>query len=288
MLIVKKRPIQLIIIALVQVLDPVVNIVLNSFYFHKGPMEVIRLAWENAPWTARFSFFLLGPTMALAIFSIKRWSMALAIGCTGFIVYENVSQWLSFPKQISGGIIIAICALQLVLLAYLWLPQVRVAYLDRRLRWWESQPRYIVRLECSINFRNQIFPAETVNLSEGGVFLVSARPLKSGDLVTLIPHWLDDSVMIPAKVVYEMTQDGSRGYGLQMMHTTHTLRSLRKSVEEIAKQGVASSVEPRDFLLETRVLIADLSKGKSWVPDTEAKKQRYPKTPTSKRPKRAA
>jgi PilZ domain len=267
----KKRPIQILILAWIQFLDPVANILINAIYFHVSPLVIMHAAWVNSGWFGRLTFFFLGPVLGVALFAIKRWSFVIAAICASLVFGQNAWNWYGHWNQVSMPLLVVTCVLQFLLFGYLFLPKVRSAYFDRRVRWWEHKPRYRVDASCTVVKGDSDFKSGVFNISESGMFLITRRVLKTGDVISIKPNWVEGAVPIPALVVHCAALEGNKGAGVQFNHTPESMKQMKDYLRQLKKEGAPSSVEARDYLKETKEFATNAIKGKGLVPELPPK-----------------
>jgi hypothetical protein len=269
---VTKRPIQILILALIQLFNPVVNTIINSMYYHLSFWHIVKAGWMMQSWDSRFTFFFLGPITAIAIYSVKKWSLPLAIACVGYVMYQNIDSYLMYKSSSLLALVVTLNLFQTALIVYLLLPRVRTIYTDAKVRWWESLPRYIVNLACTIGSSEMSFPAETTNLSQGGAFLITRGALKTKDVITFTPDWLPSATPIQARVVYGSSTGKNQGFGVEFLHTPETKHEIKTYVAHLRKTKTPTRIEPRHILTELKSLLKDLTRGEGWLPQPVARR----------------
>jgi PilZ domain len=268
----KKRPIQILILAWIQWLDPVANVLINAAYFHVSPWTIMHAAWMNSSWYGRMTFFFLGPILGLAIYAIKEWSFLVAALCVSLVFGQNAWNWYSHWHQVSWALLIGTTGLQMLLFGYLLMPKVRSTYFDRRIRWWEHKPRYRVTLSCSVTKSDTDFTCDIFNISEDGLFLMTKRRgLKPGDAIIVKLDWDASQPPIPAQIVHNATLDGNKGVGVQFSHTPESRKQMKQCIRQLKKDKIISSLETRDYLKETKEFAVNALKGKGLMPELPEK-----------------
>jgi hypothetical protein len=263
----KKRPIQIQVLAALQFLSPLVNILSGAIKYRVTPMFVIHTVWFHLGWTDRFQFFFLGPVLGMVIYVVKKWSIPIAVGCISLLVTENFVGWYTHPKGSSLGSAIFTSLLNLLVVMYLLLPQVRIAYINRRVRWWESKPRYVITTSCDLIHNGNKFSASVLNISEGGLFLTTGISMNQGDSVTVEPGWKGNLTPIAAKILHRSLVSGVSGYGIQFLHTRETHLQTKVYLKELKAQNVPCSIEKTNLPHEVKELATSLVHGKGWIPE---------------------
>lgn len=234
------KPWPLLILAFIHFIEPVTKISFYSFYYHIHPLETVLNVYQSASAFHAFEFFFLFPIAGLAIFAVKKWSFPVFLIVELWVLIINVPYlnelyqtnqvWL-FSSFISFAI------LNLVIVSYLLLPAVRIAYLDPRIRWWEAEPRYSVNLDCKVN--NQT-AGIIKNISSSGVFIAIDSDLEINSTVALEFKFSAPSMefMIRSRVavLHKFTINNIEGYGAQFSGITkgdkHLIKSIIKYLEK--------------------------------------------------------
>lgn len=95
--------------------------------------------------------------------------------------------------------------------------------------------RTVVRISCELTISGQAFHAEMLNLSGGGAAIVFARPLKSGEVVTVSFFLTQDGIEDPDRAPFECAASirwsknaGARGYeaGMQFLSPSSQQRAV--------------------------------------------------------------
>ena len=222
----KTRPWPLVVVALAQILTPVVSIIMNALIYHQPVSIVIRAAMMDGPWKA-FLFFALMPIGGIAIFLVKSWSYLVFLACLAITTFSNFQSWQQNSTQISMWIMLAIFVMDCALVAYFLVPQVRTVYFNSRLRWWESRPRFTVNADCEIESAEGKIRGTILNLSTGGLFLQPATELPKDAEIRVNFSFFLMQFSLKGKVVHK----ASHGYGIEWMSPSFKDRMRLRQIE---------------------------------------------------------
>lgn len=185
-------------------------------------MEVATLSVRE-----RFEFWCLMPLAGFAIFYIRWWSYPVVIVATMWMATSNLATWRHNPLAVPSWIIVLMLVLDLALIGYLLLPQVRLTYFNPRVRWWETQPRYAIKTSATIQRGDERFDCTIENLSTGGCYIFMKSALALNDTVNVSFPLYSAQFSLVAEVVREST--GSKtGYGLRFVHTHETMVQMNR------------------------------------------------------------
>jgi hypothetical protein len=186
----------------------------------------------------RTCIFLFIPVIGgLLIYSCKKWSyyLYLAIMTIPFI-YSYLS-WQSQPNQNLGAYLIAFYLINLVVVGYFVLPQVRLVYFDPRLRWWETKPRYKAEFETAITWVDKTAKGEIKNISEGGIFVQTELPINVNGRVNLNFQYNKTDHNFTGEVVYVNKNSNPTGYGISLILNESESVNLKKLIRDLSEQG---------------------------------------------------
>jgi hypothetical protein len=275
-------------VAWLQLLSPITSFITYHFYTGASFTRFLQVAWIYADAWTRLRLILGGPIIALAIYATKRWALLVAVVCMVLSASMNLAIWASYPNP-GPALFFFILISHGSLIAYLLLPAVRVAYLDRKLRWWENKPRYYVKVAAKVTNEKRKFAASILNISEGGVFLVTDRDLEMQDKLTIESEAFPTDLTLVGVVTHHSVQSGERGYGVRFSLGEKAHSKLLAYIGDLRQKGVPSTLIRRDWISEIKELAEDIFiHGKGWVPEISAPTPRQPEpTPPEKKRKTA-
>ncbi len=235
---IKKRPPLLIALAVLQFLSPLGTILFNAMALGVKPSYVLGWILERPPVQIFEALFLM-PIAGLAILRMKTWSYLLFFALMAWSFARNVGRWGDVSQTHSRWMLVLVYGLQVALALYFFLPSVRRVYLDARLRWWESKPRY----PLGITARLEESPVILENLSEGGVFVRTGPefPKLQAQSVVKISFGIQGSkFMLPCRVMYSRAMaTGETGYGMRFEHDRDSKRRMVRLAKGLKFIGLA-------------------------------------------------
>ena len=128
-----------------------------------------------------------------------------------------------------GGV--AFCFGNGLFIYFILIPNVRAAYLDPRLRWWETKPRYRLNEKIEITaLELEHSPEDSVinNFSEGGVFLSTKADIPLGLVANLNFSILETPFQLKGKIVHQVASINA--YGIQFCDLTKTEKKALKNI----------------------------------------------------------
>lgn len=234
----RRRPWPIVILAAFQtILEPINNLFLNAWFSHISPKVYLAYFIENRQWLSLFYLFVLPPIMGIAAYAMKKWSYYVFVAGATWMLFHNFG--LVREGNIPLSYAIAIYIGNVGFVSYFLLPRVNAPYMNPRLRWWESKPRFLVDWPCrvsgSISCRVQDF-------SEGGVFVTSAEAIAMDQVIEIRMSTMSDEIVtLKAKPVFSRPVQSGLGYGLQFVELDKTLtKRLSNLSKELKRSGTSA------------------------------------------------
>ncbi|OFZ05138.1 MAG: hypothetical protein A2070_04555 [Bdellovibrionales bacterium GWC1_52_8] len=188
---------------------------------------------------------ILYPLAAIAIYAVKGWSYPVFLLILASDSYLKFEGWQDFPEAFTFELFFATLAVNAVIVGYFLIPTVRAAYFDKRLRWWESKPRYRVKLRGLIKTEQLTARCTALNISEGGVFIKASHVLEPGSALNIELLIMGKKLLLSAVVIYARTGEPSC-YGLKFRHTRKTQYQLKRITAALSLMGLKSrNINPK-------------------------------------------
>lgn len=261
-----RRPWPIVILVLFHLIAPVFN-VLNSVWMSRTTVERYLLyKLDFAPWWDLLALFALVPIAGLVIYACKRWSYFVYMVLMSAVALVNYINWQSHPGLFHLPLLLAFMVLNIVVVGYFLIPEVRTVYFNERLRWWEADPRYVLQTQGTLVTHEQYRRlCDIENLSRSGAMVAAGLGLEKGNNVSLVFDLEGTSFQIRGTIVHE-----TDGYvGIQFHHTPQSKRQLTKFIRQVvAKKYQLRNVTPplwNSFVAWANSLIY----GQGWVPQVQ-------------------
>lgn len=217
----KNKPILFQILCLLMFMEPLFKIL--SFKLSTGFawQTIIENILQMEGLKNIFEFWILFPLGGLALIRIRKWSYLLFIAVQLYslitiLTYKSY-QWpyISERPLIST---IFVLILNLGLIFYFLLPDIRRPFFDKKERWWEPKTRYSCTIPCAINFGSDkaIFNCHIHNISQTGMFLSGPIELMLQNKISIDFKILDEYFSFKGEVVSRHSVDGIDGHGVKI------------------------------------------------------------------------
>ncbi|OFZ20235.1 MAG: hypothetical protein A2X94_15280 [Bdellovibrionales bacterium GWB1_55_8] len=233
----RSRPWPIIILALLHILAPFLNAGFSASLEGLSIPGYLNVLIHETSWLGLVDFFVLFPLAGIAIYLCKRWSYFVVLLVAALNVVSNFQTWKTYPAYFPAWLFVVAVILGAVLVGYFLLPAVKIVYMDPRLRWWESKPRYLIAGECVFTLADHEVRARVTDFSEGGVFVGAAAELPLGAVVPLVLSLSDHTLRLSGKIVYRR-QGEVPGFGIQFTSPSSSARKeIRTLLRELKRRG---------------------------------------------------
>jgi hypothetical protein len=234
----ERRPWPIVILAFLHLLEPACKIVLYSLYWHLPMNKIIYATSLKSPWVF-FMFFLAFPIAGVAIFCVKRWSLPVFMAIEAMTLIGHFQNFYHAPQYFSLFLVCSLSLLNLIVVSYFLIPAVRLAYLDPKIRWWESKPRYVVEWHVKITQGTHSMAATILNISMGGVLLrESVEALDKNKNIQVEFSHRDEHFTLRGHIAHQSIIKGVYQYGVRFERLSKVnKRRLHGCLKSLEKSG---------------------------------------------------
>lgn len=266
----KRKPWPLIVLALLHFLAPIGNIFANSIFANVS-VEIYIKALFHPDEVLRTMIFLCIPILGgILIYICKKWSYYLYLVLMIFPFFYSYLSWQAQPSIELGIYLIAFYLINLLVVGYFILPQVRQVYFDPRLRWWETKPRFKAEFETDFTWVDQKGRGEIKNLSEGGLFIETDMKMNTMSRIDIDFLYKEQHFTLKGEVVYTKSSGGRFGYGISLLTKDSDRDTVNRLIHSLSEQGLLitgrAPTEEDTFTYWVKRL---LTQKKGWVPETD-------------------
>jgi hypothetical protein len=245
----QRRPWPLVLLALLQILGPIGSIFISAYVNKVGFFEMAGAIWKySRPWDL-VEFYVLPFSQGVFIFYAKRFGYYAVLALAAFSIYLNIQEWRVASDVISLPILLGVTATNIALIVYLLLPNVRVVFMNPRLRWWETPPRYLVELKAQVSKEDgHAKPAMIMDISVGGAGVqVESKLYENGDTLLITFEHESTTILMRALAVYSRPDGTGERYGLEWQRGSaeDERRTMRYLDELEEKKNLIARVPPK-------------------------------------------
>lgn len=264
----RRRPWTLIILAILHFLAPLGNVVFNAIISDKNIFNYLVFAF-SPEYLVRNWMIIVAPLVAgVSIYACKRWSFYVyLVSITGLFIF-SYNGYLSKAESISLLPVLAVYLVNIAVVSYFLFPAVRSIYFDRRMRWWEIQPRYKCNFKCTWTEEGKQIPVEgeVGNFSANGLFLKSDEMPSDNSNVKINLPFNNMAIQFSGEAIIHNRSDAV-GFGVKFLHDKESKAWAKDLVQDLESLGMRISTldgRPEDsFSYWLRTL---LTTGKGLVP----------------------
>lgn len=266
----KHKPWPLIILALLHFFAPIGNIIINSILANITIGTYIAALFQTDELIRTFIFLGIPIIGGILIYICKKWSYYLYLFLMIFPFYYSYISWHAQPSLELGIYLIAFYLINLLVVGYFILPQVRQVYFDPSLRWWETQPRFKTEFETHFTWVDQKGRGDIKNLSQGGLFIETDMTLNTMARIDINLKYNDQSYMVKGEIVYSKPSGGRNGYGISLIAGEEDTEIMKRLIHSLSEKGsLITARAPTTEDTFTYWIKRLFKQKKGWVPETD-------------------
>lgn len=165
-----------------------------------------------------FDFWMVFPIAGLLLWKLRTWTYFAFLGIMAYLIFSILTyEQYTWPYNSDSPLFYHyfIIGLTLFVIVYFLIPDVRAPFFNRKLRWWESKPRYRTTIPARISGNKVTFQSEILNISQTGAFLKDNNHLSPGEVVSLAFESEGLLMEMPVKVIGRHVISQTQGLGVQ-------------------------------------------------------------------------
>lgn len=237
----KNKPLLFILIAFLHICEPLIKI---SYFKVTTPFPFPQILDNIAHISSSkefFEFWFLFPIGGIALLGVKRWSYPVFVGVQMYAIWSHLTyQKFTWPyvSEVPFFGSLFLLFVNICIVIYFALPDVRRPFFDKNLRWWETPSRIVMRLPCSISIENpeHLHDCEILNISRSGAFINYKGVLENDTQIHLKLFWGDTAIEVNAVKVGSHSFDREHGIGVRFkFNNLWEDLAMRKLVKELSK-----------------------------------------------------
>lgn len=272
----QRRPWPLVFLAIFQLLGPIGSIFISALMNKVGIIEMTTAIWNYSRPIDLLEFYALPVMLGGFIFLAKRWGYYIVLALACFSIYLNIREWRVASDVISLPVLMGVIAANIALIVYLLLPNVRAVFMNSRLRWWETPPRYLVSIKALVSKNDgHAKPARIADLSVGGAGIETESELfQSGDTVLVTYEHDGRTVLMRATAVYSRYDGTGYRYGIEWQRGSEDdERRTMRFIDELESKKTTICNPPPQWSDDLKAwwLRAKRDPG-AWIPEITKKK----------------
>jgi hypothetical protein len=225
-----------VVLALAHIVAPLGNLLVNAIWARIPFVHYIYLFFQPINFSRQWPHLVIPILAGLAIYLCRKWSFWFYLLC---MLSLFVASFIGYEQRRGAVSLIGLFLIYLInvgVVAYFLIPTVRRVYMDPRLRWWQTKPRY--RADIPARFRDvgdaeDFLLGQINNFSEGGMFMSS--PTIPGDqkLIEIQFSYNETAYTCRGQVIHHRHREG---FGVRFLKddtsTSQAAREITRSLKE--------------------------------------------------------
>lgn len=238
-----KKPSLLFFFSIFLIFEPIYTLAFISIEREFEILHIIKRSVMLSP-IELFNFWFLFPISGFLLLSIRSYTYILFILLQLYnLIFHLTYDSYAWPYLSATPNIPSMCLLgvNVFIVIYMLLPDIRKPFFDRNLRWWERASRFNLEEPCYYTIGNEIYKSELVDFSETGALIkLGENNLVNGNQIRLEFNLLDKDYELNCEVVRELESgDNNRLYGVRFIFENiiqrYTLKFLQYSIRKSQK-----------------------------------------------------
>lgn len=232
----ERRPRLLVFLAILFCISPFLYPLLVAFYFGTPLVEVLRETLRENNVIRNAEIFLLPIALGFFTFFARRISFFVVIVGSFYLIARNVFIFVSTNRADPIVALVLMNLFFLFVILYLSRRDTRMIYFNEKMRWWETDPRYVVNFQGSlIRLGAPPIPVKISNIAVGGAAIATNQ-------TGFIPHEMvhvefqheGETFKLTAGVVWEATP-GSPEHVIGIQWVEDLLETDRQKVVKLMR-----------------------------------------------------
>ena len=168
----------------------------------------------------------------IAIYMVRSWSYPVFLMSMAWVTTRIIYNYAVLPELYTFSYIIVPMIVNIFLVSYILLPNVRAAYYIPRIRWWETKPRFKYFTDATVIFDDQNHDCMINDIAEGGVFISATEDFLIDQQLKFKVKILGYEIESEAKITHKK-EASPQGYGVQFLNIS---KELKLKMQRLCKQ----------------------------------------------------
>jgi hypothetical protein len=241
-----RRPWPIVLLAILQFISPIIYLGIASIFYGLSFADTAREVYTLSTGLRKFEIFALPIILGVLILITRKLGYLVVIVGSVYLMVRCILEFLAtnqtdpvFPMVFTN----LICA---IVLAYFMRSKTREIYFNPSVRWWETDPRYVVNIPATVTRIGAAgIPAKLENLANGGAGLhTAATGFLPEEVVDLSFTQDGTKYTFKARIVWQRQDPGGQNFlGVQWADETDPgeRSKLRRLVREFKRKGLPTT-----------------------------------------------
>jgi hypothetical protein len=236
----KYKPLVFRILSIFFMIEPLIKVLYFKALTHFDFNQIFDNLFSHHSLRDIFDFWLVFPLAGLMLLRLRKWTYFGFLALIGYLFFSIMTyERYTWPYNSSSPLFYhyGVVFFAIAIFTYFLIPEVREPFFNRKLRWWETKPRYQALIPGTLSVRNLTFETQILDISVTGAFVKDSDLLVLGDTYQLQFEYQGISIQVPVEVVSKHMINKQIGYGIhfrplsivQKLRIYKTVQRLRKS-----------------------------------------------------------
>jgi hypothetical protein len=221
----RHKPLIFQILSALFLVEPLIKILYFKAATHFDFGTIFENILSRSSFREIFDFWIVFPIAGLMLWKLRKWTYFVFLAVMAYLIFTITTyEKYTWPYNTDSPLFYHyfIIVVTLATIAYFLVPDVRAPFFNKKLRWWESKPRYRITIPAKITGNKITFQSEIINISQTGAFLKDNDLLTPGDVVSMTFESEGLLMEIPVKVISRHVISSTPGFGVQFYPTSIT------------------------------------------------------------------
>ncbi len=219
----RNKPLIFQLLSVLFLLEPAIKILYFKASTHFDFAIIMSNVFSRSGFREVFDFWLVFPIAGVMLWKLRKWTYFAFLAVMAYLIFSIFTyEKYTWPYNSDSPLFYHyfVIVLTIFTVAYFLVPDVREPFFNRKIRWWETKPRYRTLIPAKITGNKITFQSEIVNISQTGAFLQDNNHLSPGDVVSLTFESEGLQMEMPVKVVSRHVISSTPGVGVQFFPTS--------------------------------------------------------------------
>ncbi len=235
----KHKPLIFKILSVFFIVEPLIKILYFKALTHFDFSQIFSNLMARHSAREVFDFWLVFPLAGLMLIKVRKWSYFGFLALLGYLFFSIMTyERFTWPYNSSSPLLYhyLVVFFSIAIFTYFLVPQVREPFFNRRVRWWETKPRYKTLIPGKVSGSKLTFETEILDISVTGAFLKDSDLLVLGERYNLECEYMGMNLQIPFEVISKHLIAKQVGYGIHFRPSSIFQKiRLHKLVQRLRK-----------------------------------------------------
>lgn len=228
----RQRPWFIILLGVLHIAAPIGNMMVNAYWANIHPIRYLTLYVQTHNLMTNLPGLFLPIGAGLCILICRKWSFITYFCVMSILCAFDFRAYQERMLEMNGRMLLTILFLNVATMLTVLHPKVSRIYLNPKLRWWESKPRYNCDMPVELESSFGTVKGLAKNFSETGILFDSAKSLPNEEIVHLTIGAGEAALKVEGQVVRHHPA-GHNEFGIKFKHNKQSLKHARDIIHQL-------------------------------------------------------